>query len=192
MIRMANPCSALMLTAKHVCSCPPKSNRPFSSNIAASGSVAFKAQLQGLYDETLVPFQIYTVEDKDASILWRARRDLFDSWFMMLQLAQERWQIINVPMSLAVKKYRIIINAILPRKLMPTNDSMSQKHLSYACFTIKRKCFQNHRQKAQGDLSAPTIPAYPPSSSSPPCQPKALHPGAVPLPVRFSTYEPVG
>jgi hypothetical protein len=114
---------------------------------------------------------IYTVEDKDPSVLWRmSSTSIFRFWHKLIESCPQRWEIMSVPTAEILDNYRRIIDRILPNSLIGGSTAFSTVHLPYAYFTIKYKCFKGAVQNCCNT----TIPA--PAQHAPsPVNPHPAH-----------------
>ena len=103
-----------------------------------------------LYKASIDLNRTYTVEDKDPSIVWKVSEQVFGIWENMMKAASDRWTILDSSTEQILNPYRNILNYIVPRNLLRESNCFSGKHIPYAYFTVKYKCFQNGTQVCGG------------------------------------------
>lgn len=83
---------------------PPASQPPFVNH----GPESLAADL---YHCTIDKDDVYTVEDKDPSILWRLRSNrIYDFWYYLMTNATTRWEIQTIPDETILQNYRTILD----------------------------------------------------------------------------------
>lgn len=121
-----------------------------------------------MYACSTSPGCTFTVEDKDPSVLWQMQDDsIFNFWYYLMSHCPERWEILTLTTEEALRKYRDIMNQILPKSLLGKH-AFSSRNLPYAYFTIKFKCFQNASQMCCN--------LFTPGTAAPTQKDKAHHP----------------
>ena len=96
----------------------------------------------------------FTVEDKDPSVLWQMSSNvIFDFWYTLMTKCPDRWKICKVPDVEILKRYRVVLDTILPKSLIGESNAFSWKRVPYAYFTVKYKCFRNATQQCCNKLN---------------------------------------
>ena len=91
---------------------------------------------------------VYTVEDKDPSVLWQVNtHKIFDLWYSLFEKQPTRWHISNLTEEDVVAKYQSILSNILPSNLLRRGRTFTADHIPYAYYTIKYKCFTEAPQR---------------------------------------------
>ena len=69
-----------------------------------------------LYQCTTCSSDIYTVEDKGPSVLWRMRNfSIFIFWYNLMANCTDRWETQDISNEEILRKYRTILDNILPK-----------------------------------------------------------------------------
>ena len=120
----------------------PSSQEPFVNHHP-------EALAADLYRCTTDPTNVYTVEDKDPSILWQLKGTrIYDFWYRLMANSPKRWEIQSISSDAILKNYRTILDTILPKSLIgKAGNAFSLAHVPYAYFTIKYKCFKHAAQQ---------------------------------------------
>ena len=81
---------------------------------------------------------VFTVEDKDPSVLWQINTDkIFNLWYTLLEKQTNRWMICDYTDEDIVNRHRAILDNILPRNLLRRTHSFAIENVPYAYYTVK-------------------------------------------------------